>query len=289
MRAVSWFLCAVALLGCADATHRLRPLTADLRAPESAHWDAVREVWYVSSFGQPLDLSGATPDAPAYVTRLDANGEVLDARWIELDGDLLGLAMLDGTLYASHGFELLAIDVERGTYTAIPVPEAGFLNDVAVGRGAVYFSDTAGGRILRYVPGGSVEVVSRDPALQAPNGVLVEDDSLVVVTLGAFPPDPARPGAILRVSNDGTVSRIGSLAGLFDGIEADGDAYLVTDFRGALWRVERDGTASQVFDATAAGLRSAADFGFDPVRRRVLLPDLVGEAAYVLDLVNPGP
>jgi hypothetical protein len=256
----------------------------DVRGPESAHWDATRGVWYVSSFGQPLDLSGATPDAPGYVSRLDVNGDVLEARVVELDGDLLGLAMLDGTLYASHGFELLAIDVDRRTVTSIPVPNAGFLNDVAVGRGAVYVSDTGNGRILRHVPGGGVEIVSQDPSLRAPNGILVEEDSLVVVTLGAFPPDPAQPGAILRISNDGSVARIGTLSGLFDGIEADGDAYLVTDFGGTLWRVERDGSAEQVFDAAAAGLRSAADLGFDPVRRRVLLPDLVGEAAYFLDL-----
>lgn len=283
MRTVStFFALLLALAGCADENEGLRLIDADLRTPESAHWDATRGVWFVSSFGQAFDLSGVTPDAPAYVSRLAADGTVLDERLVEIDGDLLGLAVLDGTLYASHGSELLAIDVERRNITAIPVPDAAFLNDVAVGRGAVYVSDTGNGRILRYVPSGAVEVVAT--GLAAPNGLLVEGDGLVVVTLGAFPPDPSQPGAILRVADDGTTSRLGTLAGAFDGIEADGDAYLVTEFGGVLWRVAQDGRAERVFDAAAQGLISTADLGFDPSRRRVLLPDLVGDAAYFLDL-----
>ncbi|MCB9631253.1 MAG: hypothetical protein H6721_03800 [Sandaracinus sp.] len=223
--------------------HGSSPVDADLRAPESAHWDATRGVWFVSSFGQAFDLSGAT-DSPAYVSRLAADGTVLDERLVELDGDLLGLAVLDGTLYASHGSELLAIDVDTRSVTPIAIPDAAFLNDVAAGRGAVYVSDTGNGRILRYVPGGAVEVVATD--LAALNGLLVEDDGLVVVTLGAFPPDASQPGAIFRVADDGTTTRLGSLSGAFDGIEADGDAYLVTEFGGVLWRVARDGSAERV-------------------------------------------
>ncbi|MEM9073313.1 MAG: hypothetical protein AAGE52_32710, partial [Myxococcota bacterium] len=245
---------------------------------------ANRGVWFVSNFGQNLDLSGATPDQPAYLSRLGPGGDVQEERVIEIDGDLLGIASLDGMLYVSHANELLEVNPDDGSVRPIAVEGAGFLNDVTAGNGAVFFSDTATNTIYRYAPGGPVEVFSQDPSLAAPNGLVVTDGQLYVATLGAFPPDPSTPGAIYRIANDGTATRFGDLDGVFDGIETDGDGWVVTDFNGTLWRVDASGSGELLWDATTEGLQSTADIGFDPARRIVLVPDLAGNAAYLYEL-----
>ncbi len=276
----------VILMGCGDPVEApgFSTLPGEFRGPESAHWDSEAQVWYVTSFGQDLDLTGATPDQPAYITQLDRDGTLLESRILEVEGDLLGVASLDGRLYVAHGNELLEVEPTTGAFRAIPVPGAAFLNDVATGRGAVYVSDTGTNRIFRYVPGGSVEVFSSDAALAAPNGIAVAPEGILVVTLGAFPPDPATPGAVFRVSDDGAAVRFGTMSGAFDGIERDGDGWIVSEFGARLWRLDASGNGTLLRDLSGDGLMTSADIGFDPARRVVLIPDLVGNSVHLLRL-----
>ncbi len=277
----------LALSGCggvAPAAPAFSTIAGDFRGPESAHWDPDAQVWYVTNFGQNLDLSGATPDQPAYLTRLDRDGTLLDQRVFEIGGDLLGVASLAGRLYIAHGNELLEADPNTGAVRPIPIPGAMFLNDVATGRGAVYVSDTGANRIYRYTPGGSVETYSSDAALVAPNGIVVEADGILVVTLGAFPPNPATPGAVFRVSDDGAAQRFGAVSAALDGIERDGDGWVVSEFGGKIWRLDAAGRGTLLRDLTVDGLASSADIGFDPSRRVVLIPDLVGNSLHLLRL-----
>ncbi|MEM9487584.1 MAG: hypothetical protein AAGC55_00500 [Myxococcota bacterium] len=286
---------AFAMTACASSTisdtsnkrskaPSINNVSGQFTGPESAVWDPDAEVWYMASFGQNFDLSGETPDRPGYITRLDASGKILDKRFIELSGDVLGMAIMDGVLYASHASDLLAVDLDTRAVKTIAIPGgAGFLNDVAAGNGEVYVSDTGKNAIYRYIPGGEPEVFSTDPALAAPNGVYVDDDKVVVVTLGAFPPNPETPGGVFTLDSDGEATRVGKLAGLFDGIAKAGKRYLVSDIRGQLHFLSAtSGKSKMIVDASIAphGLASTADFGFDAATGTLLIPDLLGNKAY---------
>jgi hypothetical protein len=254
--------------------------------PESAHWDAANEVWYVSSFGQNLDLTGGTPDEPGYISRVAADGTVLEERFVELDGDFLGMAVMDGVLYVSHTTDLVEVTLADGATNTVAVPGAAFLNDVAVGNGVVYISDTGTNTIFQYTPGGQPEIFTQDAALVAPNGLFVDGDTLIVGTLGAFPPDPATLGGLFQVDAAGVATRLGATEGAFDGIEKIGDQYLVSDFAGIIYLVNADGSVEVVdnFAEDPHNLMSTADIGLDPDTRSVLIPDLVGNAAYLFTL-----
>ncbi len=282
---------ALSVAACGDDDDyeaELFELSGSFAGPESAHWDPIGQVWYVANFGQNLDLSGATPDEPAYVSRLNADGTVLDAKFVEISGDLLGLAVLDGTLYVAHGVDMLAVDIATRAVSTVTFPEGvAFLNDVATGNGAVWISDSVANVIYRYVPGGSPEVFSQDPLLAAPNGIYVDGANLIVGTLGSFPPDPNLPGALFSVSQNGAATRIGDLYGALDGVEKLGQDYLVSDFNGQLYLVDSvDGSFDLLLDAVAEpyGLQSTADIGLDPETQTVLIPDLAGNKAYFFDL-----
>jgi sugar lactone lactonase YvrE len=64
--------------------------------------------------------------------------------------------------------ELRAFDLQTGALVAsYPIPDGGLCADIALARGDVYVTDTAGGRILRlsHARGGTLEVWSDDPQL----------------------------------------------------------------------------------------------------------------------------
>ncbi|MFN3199491.1 MAG: SMP-30/gluconolactonase/LRE family protein [Bradymonadia bacterium] len=252
--------------------------------PESGVWDADAQVWYVSNFGQAFDPTGGTPDQPGFISRLDADGNVLDARLVESDGDFLGLAMMDGMLYASRGADILQIDPDTGDFEAIAVPGAGFLNDIAAGDGELYITDTGAGAVHRYVPGETPTIFSDDPALRAPNGVTVDGDRVIVVTLGAFPPDPATPGSVLSLDGSGAATQIGEVSGLFDGVEVLNGSYIVSDITGPLLRVDPNGEAVELGNLQEMGLGSANDFGIDVTTMTLMMGDLTSNQAWQISL-----
>ncbi len=256
--------------------------------PESAQWDPVKQVWYVSNFGQNIDLTGGTADQPGYISKIAANGTVIDERFVEMPGDFVGMAVAGDTLYVSHVTELLAINTSTAVVTTIPVANSNFLNDVTESNGTIYISDSVTNIIFRYQAGmAEAEVFSRDAALVAPNGLKVDDNGqLIVATIGAFPPNPATPGALFKLDNQGVATQLGQLSGIFDGIETlDGDL-IVSDFGGKIFRIDSAGTETLVVNLSEApnNLMSTADIGINPDDRTMLVPDLAGNRAYFVTL-----
>lgn len=281
-------LCATACTDDGDEDTSLIEITGNFVAPESAVWDPATDVWYVANFGQPVSPSEMFPDEPGFISRVAADGTMLEERFVEMAGDFLGMAILDGILYVGHGFDLIAVNLASGDVNSIAIPGAAFLNDVAVGNGALYISDTVANAIYRYTPGGEPEVFSQDPALVAPNGVLVDGDTVIVGTIGAFPPDPVNsPGGLYRLDTAGAATRLGDVAGVFDGVEKLGGRYLVTDFNGPLYFIEpTTGETELITDLLQDphNLASAADIGVNTDTNTVLIPDLFGGKAYLLTL-----
>ncbi len=268
------------------ADDTLTKVQGNFVAPESAHWDATNNVWYVSSLGQPPD-NGVTPDAPAYISRISRDGTVIDERWVEMNGDFYGMDSLNGTLYVSHATDLLEVNIATGATNIVNVPGAIFLNDVAVGEGFVYLSDTIGNRIYRYTPGGTVETFSDDSLLVAPNGLLVDGATVLVGTLGSFPPDPSAMGGIYMLDAGGKATRLGTVSGFFDGFTKAGDQYLVSDFGGSVYLIDADdGQETLVANFTMAphDLMATADIGYEPTTRTVMVPDLLGSTVRFFEL-----
>ncbi len=261
----------------------LTPIDAEFIAPESAHWDAEGQRWYVSSFGQNFDLTGQTPDAPATIAQLGPDGAVIDRNFVELpEGDVLGISTMDGVLYAAHSSgQLVEVNLDSGETNFIPVPGAGFLNDVATGGGQVYISDTVQNVIHRYTPGEGVEVFSDDPALVAPNGLLVDGDTVVVSNLGSFPPD-GTPSGVFTLNAQGDATRIGEIEGVWDGIGKVDGQYLLSDINGTLFLLDPDGTSTMVANLSEAphNLSSTADLDIDPQSGTIVVPDLLGNQVF---------
>jgi sugar lactone lactonase YvrE len=226
--------------------------TEGLQQPESVVFDAEREVFYVSNVaGEPMDRNGE-----GHISRVGPEGELLEAAWVSGLDAPKGLALHDGVLYVADIDRLIAIDVEEGaiaeTYEA---QGAQFLNDVtADDQGRVYVSDMMANAIWR-LDGDQFELWVEDEALEQPNGLLAEEDRIVVGSWGVMTDGFATqiPGHLKTVDlESGEVASLGdgTPVGNLDGVEPDGQGgYLVTDWMaGALLRIDPEGKFEQLLD-----------------------------------------
>jgi glucose/arabinose dehydrogenase len=216
--------------------------------PESVVFDNARNVLYVSNVGEDED------GGQGYISKLTRDGKVTEAKWVEGLKGPKGMAVHGDRLHVSDVDRLVVIDVEAGEIVATyDAPDAEFLNDVAADRdGRVFVSDMNGNAIY-VLDGEEFSMWLADEALMQPNGLLAEEDRLVVAAWGEGEGARATSGHLITVDYDtksieslGDGTPIGNL----DGIEPDGEGnYLVTDWvAGALYRIRPTGKAEQLLD-----------------------------------------
>jgi hypothetical protein len=256
-----------------------------LRAPESAYWHAASRSWYVSNVaGAP-----AEKDGKGWISRLDANGKLVNEHWLDGLNAPKGIRVRGSTLYVADIDELVVVDMTRVKVKArLKAPGAVFLNDVAVGSaGEVYVSDTMESALYRCTADRQCEVFLKTPKLEGPNGLLVEADHLLVAAWGLIT-DPATfgtrtPGRLLQVDiKTKAITPIGDKpVGNLDGLEKEGQDFLATDWvAGKLLRITRAGEVTVLKE----GFKNAADIGYDPARKLVAVPEMGAGDVQILRL-----
>jgi outer membrane protein assembly factor BamB len=262
------------------------------QTPESVLYVIDADIYLVSNInGSPGDK-----DNNGYISRVGADGRVLDGAWIAGGANGVFLDAPKGMAVTGDTLLVADIDVVRlfNLATGAPlgawaVTGATFLNDMTSGLdGRVYFTDsgftaTAEGfaesgtdALYRFGPGGEAIVVAKDPSLGRPNGVCVAPDGVIVVTFGSgevYRIDPAT-GARTNLPKPPT--------GQLDGVVrlADG-SLLISSWEGSIvYRLDGAGTYSTVVDS----VMSPADIGYDSKRERVLIPVFMGNRVEVRGL-----
>ena len=221
--------------------------------PESVLYDPARQIFYVSNVnGAPTDKDGA-----GHISKLSADGAVLEAEWVTGLDAPKGLVMRGDQLFVSDIDRLVAIDVNTGKIAGTWLAEgAKFLNDTAVGDdGRVFVSDMLTNSIY-VLDGDSLSLWLQDEALQHPNGLRIEKGRLLIAPWGKDLQEDFStkvPGHLIAVDLvSKAISTIGSGApvGNLDGLEPDGQGnWLVTDWMaGALYRIKADGSFEMLVD-----------------------------------------
>ncbi len=243
--------------------------------PESALWDAKGKVWYVSNMaGGSGNLEGK-----GFIAKLDSNGLITAKDWVKGLNAPKGLGLVGRTLYIADIDALVAVDVDKGAVIAkYVVAGAKFLNGIAASpEGDVYVSDTTGNAVFVLRKGAkATETLVRGPRMDGPNGLLTRDGKLLMVGWGVI-----TNATTFETSAKGSLHRIDlkTLAittiskeplGNLDGIEAFGNAFLVTDYAaGKLFIVDDNGQ----FQLVKGDLQNPADLGVDPARHMVAVPE----------------
>jgi sugar lactone lactonase YvrE len=243
-----------------------------LDGPESAVLDSGEGVLYVSNVNGEANAA----DGNGYISKLSLKGEILDQEWVTGLNAPKGLALHDGKLYVSDIDELVVIDPASGEITARHEAQgATFLNDVTAHQdGRVFVSDMMQNQIWK-LEGDRLEMWLQDEALENPNGLLAEQDRLVVAAWGKPKEDfstdvPGHLKAVDYQNKEITSIGPGDPIGNLDGVEPDGQGgYLVTDwFSGGLYQISDDGKAEMLMDLN----QGSADHEFVEGENLVVIP-----------------
>jgi hypothetical protein len=239
--------------------------------PESVLHDRVADVYLVSN------INGGAQDADGngFVSRVAPGGEVLELKWIDgetegvtLDGPK-GMAIVGDLLYVADITCIRLFHRVSGDPAGeMCWDDVTFLNDVdADADGSLYTTDTGlntgSDAVYRVSPEGDRSVVIASAELGGPNGVVVDDRGVFVVT--------CESGEIFRVTPEGERVDLAPPSEMeLDGlVSLDDRGFLFSSWGdAAVYWVDSEGHLSTLLE----GIPSPADIGYDADRNRVLVP-----------------
>lgn len=229
--------------------------------PESAIFDADKNRIIVSVIGG----NPGEADGNGSLALLAANGEVIDEAWTTGMDAPKGMAVVGETLLVADLTQVHEVDLASGELLrSISAPSAVFLNDISSQNSVAFVSDFMEHKIWRYEDG-DLTLWMDEPALNHPNGLLLEGDTLLVGSWGeGMQPDfsTEKPGSLLSVDlSTQEISVIAKDVGNLDGIVRIAGQLLVNDWiTGTLYEISADGTTTPM-SQHAPGLADISNHG----------------------------
>jgi hypothetical protein len=264
-------------------------VTEGIATPESVLYDEANDRYLVSNINGKPDEA----DNNGYITELSPEGKVVKDKFIaggvgkvKLDAPK-GTGIFGGILYVADITVVRKFDLKTGAPKGdIPVPGATFLNDIAVAKdGRVFVSDSGikvgkggfeptGSDAVYVIDKGKLKTVAKGKDLAGPNGLLVVDNGVLVVSFGA--------AELFRLDEKGVKQDVTKIpGGVLDGIAQAGDSLLISSWAtSTIYRGKLGGT----FEPVLTDLKGPADITFDSKRKRVLVPRFLENAVEAYDL-----
>ncbi|MEZ4826961.1 MAG: SMP-30/gluconolactonase/LRE family protein [Bacteroidia bacterium] len=249
-----------------------------LRTPESALYDEARNVIYVSN----VNLNPRQKDGNGFISKISTSGEIIDLYWVDGLSSPKGMGLHGNTLYTTDVDEIVSIDVETGEIiNKIALEKAGMFNDISVDAdGRVYISDMDSSRI--YVLEDSRLSLWIEGDLDLPNGVLIEDNRLLVGEVGTS----SFVSFSLSAVEKNTISED---MGRPDGIVAANvpGYYFVSDWQGEIFSVDPSGEKTSLLNTKEAAINTA-DIWLIPAENLLLVPTFFNNrlVAYQVSMTN---
>lgn len=230
-------------------------LKGELAMPESAVYNPEKNEIYVSNYYNEGD---------EFISRISADGIVLDREWIKGLRMPTGMIIRGNTLYAVDRTGLNVIDIDKGEVVEkIPLTGMRAPNDVALDQeGNLYLSDLPANSVFRFAEGRLEKLIE---GLNGPNALLAENGVLLIGQNEALLSYDLRTGEIKNITAFEPESNI-------DGIVPDGKGgYIVSDYHGKLYSVSGPGEKKVLLNTATYGTQ-LADFLFIPGKRLIVIP-----------------
>jgi sugar lactone lactonase YvrE len=239
--------------------------------PESAYYDPESKMLFISN----VEGAPNVKDGKGSIQMVNASGKMLNAKWVTGLNAPKGMRAHKGVLWVSDIDQVLSIDIRTGQITRrLKVDGAKFLNDVAIDSiGTVFVSDMLDDKIYQII-NNTVGTFFASPLLEGPNGLLVQENKLVVACWG-------KPDANFATKIRGRLMKIDlktkaieyvtkTPLGNLDGVEIDGKGnFLVSDWMaGKVFSVTAQGKTQELF----TGMKGSADIGFIPDTETLVIP-----------------
>lgn len=234
-------------------------LNEGLFEPESVYYEPTQNVLYVSN------VAGKEP---GWIGKVSTEGKAINEKWFTGLNDPRGMRSFNGVLYVTDNTRVVGMSLDTGVQVSeVLIPDAKFLNDIAISSdGVLYVSDTIGNRIYE-IKRGRAAIFAQGPELQAPNGLAVSVEGLVVASWGyGLKADwsSEKPGSLYKIDwRSKDIVTIASEIGHLDGLEFVHGHWIVSDWiAGKVFAVDKDGKIIE----GVSGFKGAADIGLIPAR-----------------------
>jgi hypothetical protein len=231
--------------------------------PESVLFNSKDSTLFVSNIAGPDNEKNNM----GFISILSLEGEIINLKWVEGLNAPKGMALLKERLFVADINELVEIDLRKGKIkNRFPVPGSLFLNDVAADTTSevIYISDSEANRIYEFRDNQITVLI--DSTIQNPNGLLVEDGSLLVLKMEE---------SILVSINLSTkkITTINKNMGAGDGIVSTGNIgeYLVSSWHGEVYFIPKEGQPESFINTISQGI-NAADIEFIADKNLLLVP-----------------
>ena len=247
--------------------------------PESAYF-------YTSGSTDPgvYFISSTNGDDMGWVSKLAADGSMIDSRWATDLRHPMGMRVSGKRLWINNTTEIVGLNLDNPDDRIVhPIDGAISLNDLATdSSGHAYVSDSMNSRVVRVdlATGENSTYISTLPS--SPNGVLVQGDRLYIASWGVMSDRPEEraewitktAGDLYWVSlKDSKKSRhiIVPELGNLDGVEIDqkGNIYVSDWESGKLYKISSG--AKMVVDLGQYG-QGLADIGLNSLTGELVLP-----------------
>lgn len=207
-------------------------------APDQAVWHAPTKTWFVSNLGGGISLDR---DNYAWITKTDAEGNVIDPFWIDKKQGLhavSGMIVTENLLFACDRDGVYEIDIAEGKIKNFYKLDGGeFINDIAMAdNGDLYISDFFGNKIYKIPADTKIpEVWLKTPRLESPDGLYMDNGKLVVGSWGVLKEpnsfDTTKLGDLLSIDLETKeISVLVKELGNLEGITKAGDYFYITDW-----------------------------------------------------------
>lgn len=268
-----WLSILLSVSGIANANTAWE-LSEGLTNPESVYYDEGSKLIFVSN----VSGDGVARDGKGWIQKLSPEGKVVKTNWVEGLNAPKGMRAQNGVLWVTDIDTVVSIDIAKGKVLGkIRIPQAQFLNDIAITPANVIFvSDTIGRTIYR-IEKSKFEVFLTGEETESPNGLLVHGDHLIVAAWGLAEKDWSTKitgnlySIDLKTKAKKTITK--KPLGNLDGLELASDGnYLVSDWMaGLVFKVTSNGEATQLNVKSERGL---ADIGYIPSTDTLLVPHM---------------
>ena len=247
--------------------------------PESAYF-------YTSGSTDPgvYFISSTNGDDVGWVSKLAADGSMIDSRWATDLRHPMGMRVSGKRLWINNTTEIVGLNLDNPNDRIVhPIDGAISLNDLATdSSGHAYVSDSMNSRVVRVdlATGENSTYISTLPS--SPNGVLIQGDRLYIASWGVMSDRPEEraewitktAGDLYWVSlKDSKKSRhiIVPELGNLDGVEIDqkGNIYVSDWESGKLYKISSG--AKMVVDLGQYG-QGLADIGLNLLTGELVLP-----------------
>ena len=231
-----------------------------LEVPESVCYDSIRNVLYVSNINGKANVK----DRDGYISIVSLSGTIIQLDWITNIDAPKGMVILNNHLFVTNIDEIVEISIDSSKIVKrYACKEAKFLNDIALAPdSSLLISGTVNNKIYK-LKNGYVTSWATNELIEHPNGLLAEDNRLLIGCNDKILSADYSTGYITEYIN--TPCSI-------DGIKNIGkDRYLVSDWKGRIYVVGKSIDPCLILNTTSNNV-NAADFELLPDEKTIIVP-----------------